>query len=77
METLAEKAERSDQYTLRSVGFCDLRLTLSAALSLEQCSRRTSDSQGVECVVRACLEDKGQGYQSGAESISSTDSIKT
>ncbi len=34
--------------------------TLSAALSLERCSRRTSDSQGAEGVVRAGLEDKGQ-----------------
>ncbi len=60
METLAEKSERSDRYKLRSVGFCDLRHTLSAALSLERCSRRTSDSQGAEGVVRAGLEDKGQ-----------------
>ncbi len=60
METLAEKSERSDRYKLRSVGFCDLRHTLSAALSLEQCLRRTSDSQGAEGVVRAGLEDKGQ-----------------
>ncbi len=60
METLAEKSERSDQYKLRSVGFCDLRHTLSAALSLERCSQRTSDSQGAEGVVRAGLEDKGQ-----------------
>ncbi len=60
METLSEKSERSDQYKLRSVGFCDLRHTLSAALSLERCSRRTSDSQGAEGVVRAGLEDKGQ-----------------
>ncbi len=54
METLSEKSERSDRYKLRSVGFCDLRHTLSAALSLEQ------DSQGAEGVVRAGLEDKGQ-----------------
>ncbi len=60
METLSEKSERSDRYKLRSVGFCDLRHTLSAALSLERCSRRTSDSQGAEGVVRAGLEDKGQ-----------------
>ncbi len=60
METLAEKAERRDRYKLRSVGFCDLRHTLSAALSLERCSRRTTDSQGAEGVVRAGLEDKGQ-----------------
>ncbi len=60
METLAEKEERSDRYKLRSVGFCDLRHTLSAALSLERCSRRTSDSQGARGVVRAGLEDKGQ-----------------
>ncbi len=60
METLAEKEERSDWYTLRSVGFFDLRHTLSAALSLERCSQRTSDSQGAEGVVRAGLEDKGQ-----------------
>ncbi len=32
--------------------------TLSAALSLERCLLRTSDSQGVEGVVRAGLEDK-------------------
>ncbi len=60
METLSEKSERSDRYKLRSVGFCDLCHTLSAALSLERCSRRTSDSQGSEGVVRAGLEDKGQ-----------------
>ncbi len=60
METLAEKSERSDRYKLRSVGFCDLRHTLSAALSLERCSRRTSDSQGAGGVVWAGLEDKGQ-----------------
>ncbi len=60
METLAEKSERSVQYKLRSVGFCDLRHTLSAALSLERCSRRMSDSQGAEGVVQAGLEDKGQ-----------------
>ncbi len=60
METLAEKSERSDRYKLRSVGFCDLRHTLSAALSLERCLRRTSDSRGAEGVVRAGLEDKGQ-----------------
>ncbi len=59
MET-AEKSERSDQYKLRSVGFRDLRYTLSAALSLERCSRRTTDSQGAEGVVRAGLEVKGQ-----------------
>ncbi len=45
---------------LRSVGFCDLRHTLSAALSLERCTRRTTDSQGAEGVVHAGLEDKGQ-----------------
>ena len=60
METLAEEEERSDQYTLRSVVFLDLRHNLSAALSLERCSRRTSDNQGAEGVVRAGLEDKGQ-----------------
>ncbi len=60
METLAEKEERSDRYTLRSVGFFYLRHNLSAALSLERCLRRTSDSQGAEGVVRAGLEDKGQ-----------------
>ncbi len=60
METLAEKSERSDRYKLRSVGFCDLRHTLSAALSLERCLRRTIDSQGAEGVVRADLEVKGQ-----------------
>ncbi len=60
METLAEKSERSDRYKLRSVGFCDLRHTLSAALSLERCSQRTTDSQGVEGVVRDGMEDKGQ-----------------
>ncbi len=60
METLAEKSERIDRYKLRSVGFCDLCHTLSAALSLERCSRRMSDSQGAEGVVRAGLEDKGQ-----------------
>ncbi len=60
METLAEKSERSDRYKLRSVGFCDLCHTLSAALSLERCSWRTSDSQGTKGVVRAGLKDKGQ-----------------
>ncbi len=34
--------------------------TLSAALSLERCSWRTSDSQGAEGGLRAGLEDKGQ-----------------
>ncbi len=58
VETLAEKEERSDWYTLRSVGFFDLLHTLSAALSLEQCSQRTSDGRGAEGVVRAGLEDK-------------------
>ncbi len=57
---LLEKSERSDRYKLRSVGLCDLRHTISAALSLERCLRRTSDSQGAEGVVRAGLEDKGQ-----------------
>ncbi len=42
------------------VRFYDLHHTLSAALSLERCSRRTTDSQGAEGVVRAGLEDKGQ-----------------
>ncbi len=37
-----------------------MRHTLSAALSLERCSRRTTDSQGAEGVVRAGLEVKGQ-----------------
>ncbi len=37
-----------------------MRHTLSAALSLEQCLRRTSDSQGAEGVARTGLEDKGQ-----------------
>ncbi len=60
METLAEKSERSDRYKLRSVGFCDLHHTLSEVLSLERCSRRTTDSQGAKRVVRAGLEDKGQ-----------------
>ncbi len=60
METLAEKSERSDWYKLSSVGFCDLHHILAAALSLERCSRRTSDSQGAEGVVWAGLEDKGQ-----------------
>ncbi len=60
MEILAEKSERSERYKLRSVGFCDLRHTLSAALSLERCSQRTTDSQGAEGVVWAGLEDKGQ-----------------
>ncbi len=60
VETLAEKEERRDWYTLRSVGLLDLRHTLSAALSLERCSQRTSDSQGAEGVVQAVQEDKGQ-----------------
>ncbi len=34
--------------------------TLSAALSLERGSWRTSDSQGVEGVVQNGLEDEGQ-----------------
>ncbi len=38
----------------------NMTLTISAALSLERCSRRTSDSQGAEGVLRAGLEDKGQ-----------------
>ncbi len=33
---------------------------LSAALSLERFSRRTTDSQGAEGVLRIGLEDKGQ-----------------
>ncbi len=33
---------------------------LSAALSLERCSRITTDSQGAEGVVPSGLEDKGQ-----------------
>ncbi len=37
-----------------------MRHTLSAALSLERCSQRTTDSHGAEGVVRAGLEDKGQ-----------------
>ncbi len=37
-----------------------MRHTLSAALSLERCSRRTTDIQGAEGVVRAGLEVKGQ-----------------
>ncbi len=60
METLAEKSERSDRLKLRSVEFCDLHHTLSAALSLKRCSWRMTDSQGAEGVVRAGLEDKGQ-----------------
>ncbi len=60
LETLVEKSERSDRYKLRSEGFCDLRHNFSAALSLERCSWRTTDSQGAEGVVRAGLEDKGQ-----------------
>ncbi len=60
VETLAEKSERSDRIKLRSVGFCDLCHNLSAALSLERCLGRTTDSQGAEGVVRAGLEDKGQ-----------------
>ncbi len=60
MKTLAEKSEWSDRYKLRSVGFCDLRHTLSAALSLERCSWRKTDSQVAEGVVWAGLEDKGQ-----------------
>ncbi len=54
------RERREDRYTLRSAGFFDLCHTLSAALSLERCSRRTSDSQGAEGVVQAGLEDKGQ-----------------
>ncbi len=60
METLAEEEEMSDRYTLSSVGFFDLCHTLSAALSLERCSRRSSDSQGAEGVIWASLEDRGQ-----------------
>lgn len=33
---------------------------LSVALSLDQCSWRTSDNQGLERVVHAGLEDRGQ-----------------
>ncbi len=37
-----------------------MRHTLSAALSLERCSWRTTDSQGAEGVLRAGLDDKVQ-----------------
>ncbi len=37
-----------------------MRHTLSVALSLERCSRRTTDRQGAKGVVHAGLEDKGQ-----------------
>ncbi len=57
VETLSEKEERSDRCTLRSVGFFDLRHILSAALSLERCTQKSS---GAEWVVRAGLEDRGQ-----------------
>ncbi len=42
-----------------SVGFFDLCYNVSAALSLKRCSLRTLDSQGVEGVVRAGLEERG------------------
>ncbi len=42
----------------RSVEFFYLRHILSAALSLEQCSLRTSDSQGAK-VVHAGLNERG------------------
>ncbi len=60
METFAEKEERSDRYTLRSVDFFNLCQFLSAALSLERCSRRTFNSQGADGVVYAGLDERGQ-----------------
>ncbi len=36
----------SQRYKLRSERFCDLHHTFSAALSLERCLWRTTDSQG-------------------------------
>ncbi len=60
METLVVKEERSDWYTFRSVGIFYLHHTFSAALSLVQCSLRTSDSQGEEGVVWAGQENKRQ-----------------
>lgn len=65
------------------MGSLDLHHSLSAALSLEQCLWRTSDSQGAEGVAWACLDERGQKLfkqdvktKSGAKSICSNASIK-
>jgi len=63
METLVEKEERSDRYTLRSVGFLVLHHTLSAALSLERCSLSTSDSQGEETIADSRKGESEQRLQ--------------
>lgn len=45
---------------MRSVEFLDLCHFLSAALTLERCSLRSSDSQGADGVMHAGLDDSGQ-----------------
>ncbi len=49
---------KTDRY-IRSEGSLDLCHFLSAALSLERCSQRTSDNQGLEGAARAGLEERG------------------
>ncbi len=58
--TSAEKDDSKDWYILWSDGSFDLRHFLSAALSLDRYSRRTSDNQGLEGAARASLEKRGQ-----------------
>ncbi len=58
--TSAEKYESNDWYILGSDGSFDFPHFLSAAQSLVQCSRRTSDNQGLEGAVRAGLGERGQ-----------------
>ncbi len=57
---IAEKEERCDWYTLRSVEFLDLCHFLSAALSLVRCSRENIGQPGAEGVARAGLDERGQ-----------------
>ncbi len=58
--TSAEKDECKDLYLLRSDGSFDLHHFLSAALSLNRCSRRTSDNQELEGAACAGLDERGQ-----------------
>ncbi len=57
--TSAEKDESKDRYILSSDGSFDLLLFLSAALSLDRCSQRTLDNQGIERAAHAGLEERG------------------
>ncbi len=58
--TWAEKDESKHWYILWSDRSFDLRHFLSAALSLDRCSRRTSDNQGLEGAACAGLDERGQ-----------------